>query len=66
MSGNISLTEKKQIALIQNGNHDEILKFICLFDLPQTRVLSLLNVVTPRKFWPISQLVPCRNVVRLL
>ena len=28
MSGNISLTEKKQIALIQNGNHDEILKFI--------------------------------------
>ena len=28
MSGNISLTEKKQIALLQNGNHDEILKFI--------------------------------------
>lgn len=28
MSGNISLTEKKQIALIQNGNHDEILNFI--------------------------------------
>ena len=28
MSGNISLTEKKQIALLQNSNHDEILKFI--------------------------------------
>lgn len=28
MSRNISLTEKKQIALIQNGNHDEIMKFI--------------------------------------
>lgn len=28
MSVNSSLTEKKQIALLQNGNHDEILKFI--------------------------------------
>ena len=28
MSRNISLTEKKQIALIQNGNHNEILQFI--------------------------------------
>lgn len=28
MSRNISLTEKKQIALIQNAGHDEILKFI--------------------------------------
>ena len=28
MSGNISLTEKKQIALLQNSSHDEILKFI--------------------------------------
>lgn len=38
MSRNISLTEKKQFALIQNASHDEILKFIS--DNPSFRFTS--------------------------